>query len=189
MKIYCRNPVLMHCAPPPRTAPHRTVMDVPRCGVVPSGPSRVSVPRHGHGRARARIRTRAQSRERERERDSPSERGRHSRRERSFVVCPPPVGIYHSRVVLPRAGGVMQQCYLPPRLMRRRRSREGERQRSRRRGRGRRGGECLCLAVMAYSQGRSGRTKPRTLSRHLARVERILSSSLSNRKDRASVGP
>lgn len=87
MKIYCRNPVLMHCAPPPRTAPHRTVMDVPRCGVVPSGPSRVSVPRHGHGRARARIRTRAQSRERGRE--SLSERGRHSRRERSFVVCPP----------------------------------------------------------------------------------------------------
>ena len=29
----------------------------------------------------------------------------------------------------------------------------------RRRGRGRRGGECLCLAVMAYSQGRSYRTK------------------------------
>lgn len=135
------------------------------------------------------VRARKVERERGRERDSPSERGRHSRRERSFVVCPPPVGIYHSRVVLPRAGGVMQQCYLPPRLMRRRRGREGERQRSRRRGRGRRGGECLCLAVMAYSQGRSGRTKPRTLSRHLARVERILSSSLSNRKDRASVGP
>lgn len=135
------------------------------------------------------VRARKVERERGRERDSPSERGRHSRRERSFVVCPPPVGIYHSRVVLPRAGGVMQQCYLPPRLMRRRRGREGERQRSRRRGRGRRGGECLCLAVMAYSQGRSGRTKPRTLSRHLACVERILSSSLSNRKDRASVGP
>lgn len=175
----------MHCAPPPRTAPHRTVMDVPRCGVVPTGPSRVSVPRHGHGRARARIRTRAQSRERERGREIARVRENGIRDEREASLCARrvPVGIYHSRVVLPRAGGVMQQCYLPPRLMRRRRGREGERQRSRRRGRGRRGGECLCLAVMAYSQGRSGRTKPRTLSRHLACVERILSSSLSNRKD------
>lgn len=35
------------------------------------------------------VRARKVERERGRERDSPSERGRHSRRERSFVVCPP----------------------------------------------------------------------------------------------------
>lgn len=135
------------------------------------------------------VRARKVEREGGREIARVREDGIRDEREASLCARRVPVGIYHSRVVLPRAGGVMQQCYLPPRLMRRRRGREGERQRSRRRGRGRRGGECLCLAVMAYSQGRSGRTKPRTLSRHLACVERILSSSLSNRKDRASVGP
>lgn len=119
----------MHCAPPPRTAPHRTVMDVPRCGVVPSGPSRVSVPRHGHGRAR--IRTRAQSREREggREIARVREDGIRDEREASLCARRVPVGIYHSRVVLPRAGGVMQQCYLPPRLMRRRTRSRKERRR------------------------------------------------------------
>lgn len=80
----------MHCAPPPRTAPHRTVMDVPRCGVVPTGPSRAlcrdtDTVVHVH----VYVRARKVERERGRERDSPSERGRHSRRERSFVVCPP----------------------------------------------------------------------------------------------------
>lgn len=111
------------------------------------------------------VRTQGREAERERERDSPCERGRHARREK--LRCVPAACRY---LPLSSSSTKSRWCHAamlsatPPdekeeRLRDRERQGVSETAVERRRGRGRRGGECLCLAVMAYSQGRSYRTK------------------------------
>ena len=116
VKIYCRNPVLMHCTAAARATPRRTVMDVPRCGAVRN---RLSMwLSHGHCSVKVFVNVdgaRRTHRKRWRETVLPASRARRDEKLRCV-----PVGIYYSRCSSSstKSGGVMQQCYLPPRLMR-----------------------------------------------------------------------